>query len=73
MGLGQKYGGKNRGKHGKTRKERQPKNKDYKDIVMENAAFEKYYSGNGVIPKEEEKQFFEAMRQPLPLSFRVTG
>ena len=35
MGLGQKYGGKNRGKHGKTRKERQPKNKDYKDIVME--------------------------------------
>jgi len=73
MGLGQKYGGRNRGKHGKARKERQPKKTEYKDIIMENEAFEKYYNGNGVIPEDEREEFFSAMRRPLPLSFRVTG
>jgi len=72
MGLGQKYGGRNRGKHGKAKKERQKK-VDYKEIIMENAGFEKYYSQNGVIPEDEREQFFEALRKPLPLSFRVTG
>ena len=73
MGLGQKYGGRNRGKHGKAKKERLPKHNDYKDIVMENEGYVKYYSGNGVMAKEEHEAFFAAMRRPLPLSFRVTG
>jgi len=73
MGLGQKYGGRNRGKHGKAKKERLPKKDAYKDIVMENDGYVKYYSGNGVMAKEEHDAFFAAMRRPLPLSFRVTG
>lgn len=73
MGLGQKYGGRNRGKHGKAKKERLPKKDAYKDIVMENEGYVKYYSGNGVMAKEEHDAFFAAMRRPLPLSFRVTG
>jgi len=72
MGLGQKFGGKNRGKHGKAKKERQKK-VDYKEIIMENTSLEKYYTGNGVIPESEREDFFSAMRKPLPLSFRVTG
>ena len=42
MGLGQKFGGKNRGKHGKEKKKRQPA-QDYGDIEMKNESFEEYY------------------------------
>lgn len=72
MGLGQKYGGKNRGKHGKAPKKRQKK-VEYREIVMKNDAFEKFYNQNGVIPEDEREEFFAALKKPLPLSFRVTG
>lgn len=75
MGTGQKFGGRNRGKHGKGKegKRRERTNKDYKEIVMNNAHFEEYYSKNGTVPKDEQVEFFDALRKPLPLSFRVTG
>jgi len=76
MGAGQKFGGRNRGKHGKGKeggKRRERTNKDYQEIVMNNVHFEEYYSKNGCVPKDELVEFFDALRKPLPLSFRVTG
>lgn len=72
MGLGQKFGGKNRGKHGKEKKKRQPA-QDYGEIEKKNASLEEYYKGNGVMELSEHDDFFAAMRRPLPMSFRVTG
>lgn len=40
---------------------------------MNNVHFEEYYSKNGCVPKDEQAEFFDALRKPLPLSFRVTG
>ena len=51
MGLGQKFGGKNRGKHGKERKKRAPA-QDYGDIEMKNESFEAYYKGVGVMDEK---------------------
>ena len=62
MGLGQKFGGKNRGKHGKAKKERQPRNASYKDIEMKNEHLETYYKGIGVMRTDEHDDFFAAMR-----------
>ena len=53
MGMGQKFGGKNRGKHGKERKKRAPA-QDYGTIEMKNAALEEYYTKNGVMDPSEQ-------------------
>ena len=46
----------------------------YKQIVMENADFENYYKGQNIIPDPEEfKEFMEALRRTLPVTFRITG
>lgn len=62
MGLGQKFGGKNRGKHGKAKKERQPRHASYKEIEMKNEHLEAYYKGIGVMRTDEHDDFFAAMR-----------
>lgn len=38
-----------------------------------NADFEAYYQMQGVCPQEEWEAMLEALRQPLPLTFRVNG
>ena len=40
---------------------------------MHNERFEKYYKAQGILPQEEWTPFMEAMRTPLPTTFRVTG
>jgi 16S rRNA C967 or C1407 C5-methylase (RsmB/RsmF family) len=46
----------------------------YKQIVMENTDFENYYKGQNIIPDPEEfKEFMEALRRTLPVTFRITG
>ncbi|KAL7747221.1 tRNA (cytosine-5-)-methyltransferase ncl1 [Sorochytrium milnesiophthora] len=49
-------------------------NNAYFDMVKENANFEAYYKGQGIIGSEEEwSQFMAACRIPLPTTFRFTG
>jgi len=46
----------------------------YKSIVMENENFENYYKGQNIIPDPEEfKQFMDALKRKLPVTFRITG
>lgn len=40
---------------------------------MHNERFEKYYKAQGILPPEEWEPFMDAMRAPLPTTFRVTG
>lgn len=41
--------------------------------VLESAAFESYYRENGIVPADEWEQFIGCLRQPLGVSFRITG
>ena len=41
--------------------------------AMENAGFEAYYKAQGIVPEEEWGAFMDALRRPLPLTFRING
>jgi len=38
-----------------------------------NQAFEEYYTKNDIVPTGEWEQFLEALRKPLPVTFRING
>lgn len=40
---------------------------------MHNERFEKYYKAQNVLSEDEWGTFLEAMREPLPTTFRVAG
>ncbi|EMD37062.1 hypothetical protein CERSUDRAFT_50963, partial [Gelatoporia subvermispora B] len=40
---------------------------------MHNERFEKYYKAQNILPDDEWDKFLEAMRSPLPTTFRVAG
>ena len=40
---------------------------------MNNERFEKYYKAQGILSDDEWASFMDAMRTPLPTTFRVTG
>jgi hypothetical protein len=40
---------------------------------MNNERFNKYYRNQNILPDEEWGQFMDALRRPLPTTFRVTG
>ena len=40
---------------------------------MHNDRLEKYYRSQNILPEQEWEQFLEAMRDPLPTTFRVAG
>ena len=40
---------------------------------MHNDRLEKYYKAQNILPEQEWHQFLEAMRDPLPTTFRVAG
>ena len=40
---------------------------------LESEAFESYYKESGVVPEGEWDQFIAALKQPLGVSFRITG
>ena len=40
---------------------------------MNNERFEKYYKAQGILSEDEWAPFMDAMRTPLPTTFRVTG
>ena len=41
--------------------------------VLESAAFESYYRESGIVPDSEWDAFLSSLRQPLGVSFRITG
>jgi multisite-specific tRNA:(cytosine-C5)-methyltransferase len=40
---------------------------------MKNERFTSYYKAQRIIPDEEWDQFIEALRRPLPTTFRIAG
>ncbi|KAI9786560.1 MAG: hypothetical protein M1816_007884 [Peltula sp. TS41687] len=46
---------------------------DYKDIPKENELYEKFYNDLGHIDREENEEFWAALRRELPNSFRFAG
>ncbi|OWF56488.1 tRNA (cytosine(34)-C(5))-methyltransferase [Mizuhopecten yessoensis] len=41
--------------------------------VRRNELFEIFYSGVGIVPEGEWDQFLKTLREPLPVTFRITG
>ncbi|CAF0917297.1 unnamed protein product [Adineta ricciae] len=50
-----------------------PRTNQYEDIVKENALLEKYYKTMNLVPDDEWDAFLAALKEPLPVTFRVTG
>ncbi|KAH8699099.1 putative methyltransferase [Talaromyces proteolyticus] len=70
MGKGKKFGGrKGGGGGGGGRQQRQ----EYKELIKSNPRYESYYNDHGIIPKDEQEEFWAALRRDLPNSFRFTG
>ena len=42
-------------------------------VDMHNERFEKYYKAQNILPESEWDEFMEALRNPLPTTFRVAG
>ena len=42
-------------------------------IVKENKDFEEYYKEHGIVPEGEFDAFLDALRRPLPATFRING
>ena len=40
---------------------------------MNNARFELYYKSQEIVPDDEWDAFLDALREPLPTTFRVAG
>lgn len=40
---------------------------------MNNENFSKYYQAQNLVPESEWEDFLEALRRPLPTTFRVAG
>ncbi|XP_029647246.2 RNA cytosine C(5)-methyltransferase NSUN2 [Octopus sinensis] len=57
--------------HGNNRDKWQPKS--YKLTVRHNELFQKYYQGLGIVPDGEWDQFYNHLKESLPVSFRFTG
>ncbi|XP_076470380.1 RNA cytosine-C(5)-methyltransferase NSUN2-like [Babylonia areolata] len=47
--------------------------RNYKQTPKENELFKKYYAGLGLMPAEEVELFYNQMKEPLPVTFRITG
>eukprot|EP00741_Cyanophora_paradoxa_P011543 tig00020562_g11151.t1 len=48
---------------------------DSRKVLQEyqSAFFDDYYKGQGIVSEEEWPQFMEALRRPLPITFRING
>ncbi|OCH92740.1 S-adenosyl-L-methionine-dependent methyltransferase [Obba rivulosa] len=68
-----KKGGRRGGKSGGRNADDAYRTDVVEKIDMHNERFEKYYKSQGVLPDDEWDRFLEAMRAPLPTTFRVAG
>lgn len=48
-------------------------NQEYREIVRENETFENYYKHQKIIPESEYPDFISAMKDSLPVTFRITS
>ncbi|KAK2166787.1 hypothetical protein LSH36_35g04062 [Paralvinella palmiformis] len=65
-----------RAKHGQHSQSRQPsrdERKPYKLLPKSNKDFESYYQMQHIVPEGEWDSFIDALRKPLPATFRITG
>lgn len=53
--------------------EQKQKQGSYDTIIKENAHFESYYKQLNLMPESEFDQFLHTLKQPLPLTFRITS
>ncbi|XP_013415807.1 tRNA (cytosine(34)-C(5))-methyltransferase isoform X2 [Lingula anatina] len=63
-----------RGKRDRDQQQTRPGTRgNYELPPKENAVFEEYYKGQGIVPEGEWDQFMSTLRQELPVTFRITG
>lgn len=73
MGRGRAYRrGHGRGGRGGSKRSGE-RHGEYTAIEQTNPKFEAYYRGQGIVPPDEWDAFVEAMRAPLPTTFRITS
>ncbi|TFL04138.1 S-adenosyl-L-methionine-dependent methyltransferase [Pterulicium gracile] len=71
--MGKKRGGARRRDTGKPRKDDESRDDVITKIDMKNAPLEAYYKAQNIVPEEEWNTFFDALKQPLPTTFRMAG
>ncbi|KAK7471032.1 tRNA (cytosine-5-)-methyltransferase ncl1 [Stygiomarasmius scandens] len=69
---------KKRGSNNQRRGNRAPKKDEYRTDLLEksdmkNERFSSYYQAQNIIPEDEWESFMDALRTPLPTTFRVAG
>ncbi|KAL8563640.1 hypothetical protein ACOMHN_055274 [Nucella lapillus] len=47
--------------------------RNYSQTTKDNELFKRYYGELGVMPPEEVEDFYNQMKEPLPVTFRITG
>ncbi|KAK7114350.1 hypothetical protein V1264_000425 [Littorina saxatilis] len=47
--------------------------RNYSQTTKDNVLFRKYYSNLGLMPESEVQDFYDRMKEPLPVTFRITG
>ncbi|KAI9346016.1 cytosine(34)-C(5)-methyltransferase-like protein [Zopfochytrium polystomum] len=76
-GWGRRGGGRGRGDpdvfHADPPKNGDPERVNYTDVPLENAAFERYYKAQGIVPESDWRAFMDILKTGLPSSFRFTG
>lgn len=73
MGRGRAYRrGHGRGGRGGSKRSGE-RHGEYTSIEQTNPKFEAYYRDQGIVPLDEWEAFVEAMRAPLPTTFRITS
>ncbi|KAJ4478180.1 S-adenosyl-L-methionine-dependent methyltransferase [Lentinula aciculospora] len=73
MGRGRKRGGRGGGGRGKQAKPDEYRTDLIEKSDMKNERFFAYYKAQKIVPQEEWEDFLEALRTPLPTTFRVAG
>lgn len=65
--------GKSKWRRGKKVEDSATKSDGYDIIIKKNENFEKYYQQLGLIEPDQFDNFLETLRQPLPITFRITS
>lgn len=63
----------NKTKKNRTDSKRYDGGDGYPEILRQNENFEKFYRAQQIVPPDEWDRFMSTLREPLPVSFRITG
>ena len=64
---------KNKAKQGEPAPQKDYSRREMPEIVKENKNFEDFYTHQNIMPKNEIPEFLEALKRPLPQTFRFAG